>query len=132
MASLIKGIPVVLHLKTNTGKKDGFGDPIYTETKITVDNVLVQPIAAEAVTSDLQLYGIRGAYELCIPKGDPHDWTGCRVEFFGRSWRVYTPPEEWIEELVPLDWNKKVRCEQYGKSEGQTQQQGGPGAAAIP
>lgn len=130
MSSLLKGIPVVLYLKTDTGQTDGFGDPIYTETATTVQNVLVNPIAAEALTSDLQLYGIRGAYELCLPKGDQHDWTNCRVDFFGYSWRVYTPPEEWIEAMVPLDWNRKVRVERYD-SKSQAQQQGSAGTAAV-
>lgn len=127
---LLKGIPVVLYLRTDTGQKDGFGDPIYSETETTVNNVLVNPIAADALTSDLQLYGIRGAYELCIPKGDTHDWSGCRVDFFGYSWRVYTPPEEWIEAMVPLDWNRKVRVERYD-SESQAQQQGSAGTSSV-
>lgn len=118
---LLKGIPVVLYLQTKTDQVDGFGNPIYTETPTTVDNVLVNPISAEAITSDLQLYGRRGEYELCIPKGDQNGWTNCRVDFFGFSWRVYTPPEQWIESMVPLDWNKKVRVERYDKSESQTQ-----------
>ncbi len=118
---LIKGIPVVLYLQTKTDQVDGFGNPIYTETPTTVDNVLVNPISAEAITSDLQLYGRRGEYELCIPKGDQNDWTNCRVDFFGYSWRVYTPSEQWIESMVPLSWNKKVRVERYDKSESQTQ-----------
>lgn len=66
---LIQGIPVVLYLQTKTDQVDGFGNPIYTETPTTIDNVLVNPISAEAITSDLQLYGRRGEYELCIPKG---------------------------------------------------------------
>lgn len=114
MAVFLKGIPVILYARTQTGV-DGFNAPVYTETPETIDNVLVQPVAAEAIVNDLQLYGHRAAYELCIPKGDTHDWADCRVDFFGKSWRVYTPPEEWIETMVPLDWNKKVRVERYDK-----------------
>lgn len=114
MEIFLHGIPVVLHSRVQTGV-DKFNAPVYTETSETVDNVLVQPVSAEAIVNDLQLYGHRAAYELCIPKGDAHNWTGCRVEFFGQSWRVYTPVEEWIETMVPLDWNKKVRVERYDK-----------------
>lgn len=112
MASLLHGVPVTLYERTQTGV-DAFGAPVYTETPTTVENVLVTPTSAEAVVNDLQLYGHRAAYELCIPKGDAHNWTGCRVDFFDQSWRVYTPVEEWIEAMVPLDWNKKVRVERY-------------------
>ena len=52
--------------------------------------------------------------ETCLPKGDTHRWDDCRVDFFGQSWRVYTPPREYIEAQLPLDWNRKVRVERYG------------------
>ena len=46
-------------------------------------------------------------------KGDTHDWAGCRVDFFGQSFRVFGPSQQYIESLVPLDWNKKVKVERY-------------------
>lgn len=113
MASLIKGIPVILHERTKTGE-DLFGAAEYAENPVTVENVLVTPVAADDVVQDLQLYGKRAAYELCLPKGDSHRWEDCRVEFFGQSWRVYTPVQEYIEAQLPLDWNRKVRVERYG------------------
>lgn len=113
MASLIKGILVVLYERTQTGRDD-LGETLYTETPVTVPNVLVTPATAEAVVSELQLNGHRLAYELCLPKGDAHTWEGCRVEFFGQQFRVYAPPTEYIEALTPLDWNRKVKVERYG------------------
>ncbi|WP_294526395.1 hypothetical protein [uncultured Allofournierella sp.] len=87
--------------------------PVYEETPVQVDNVLVSPASGTDVVDTLQLYGKRAEYQLCIPKGDDHQWEGCRVDFFGRSWRVFGPVEEYIESMVPLDWNKKVRVERY-------------------
>lgn len=113
MASRIKGIQVILYERTKTGE-DPFGVAEYTETPNTVENVLVTPVAADDVVQDLQLYGKRAAYELCLPKGDSHQWEDCRVEFFGQSFRVYTPVQEYIEAQLPLDWNRKVRVERYG------------------
>ncbi|MFR3880466.1 MAG: hypothetical protein ACLTX9_09110 [Oscillospiraceae bacterium] len=72
MAIFLHGIPVVLHSRVQTGV-DKFNAPVYTETSETVDNVLVQPVSAEAIVNDLQRYGHRAAYELCIPKGDAHN-----------------------------------------------------------
>lgn len=121
MATFLHGIPVTLYERTQSGT-DAFNAPIYSETPVTVENVLVSPVSAEAVVGELQLYGKRAVYELCLPKGDAHDWEDCRVDFFGQSWRVYTPVEEWIEAMVPLDWNKKVRVERYDqKSPGSAQ-----------
>ena len=84
---------MTLYERTQSGT-DLFGGPVYTETPAQVDDVLVTPATMEDVVSSLQLYGRRMAYELCIPKGDAHAWEGCRVEFFGQSFRAYTPVEE--------------------------------------
>ena len=100
--ALIKGIPVILYERTQTGE-DAFHAPVYTETPVTVENVLITPVDNAAVVTDLQLTGRRVAYELCIPKGDAHRWEGCTVGFFGVT--------QYIEALVPLDWNKKVQVE---------------------
>lgn len=112
MATFLHGIPVTLYERTRTGA-DAFNAPVYSETPVTVENVLVSPVSAEAIVSDLQLYGKRAVYELCLPKGDTHDWAGCRVEFFDQSFRVFGPAQELIESLVPLDWNRKVKVERY-------------------
>ena len=106
----IEGIPVVLYERTQTGE-DAFHAPVYTETPVTVENVLVTPVDASAVTTELQLDGRRAAYELGIPKGDAHTWEGCTVEFFGQKWRVFGSVTQYIDALVPLAWNKKVQVE---------------------
>lgn len=108
----IKGIPVILYERTDSGE-DAFREPLYTETPVTVENVLVTPADAEAVVTELQLNGRHLAYELCIPKGDTHRWEGCIVEFFGQKFRVYGGVQQYMDALVPLDWNKKVRVERY-------------------
>ena len=110
---MIRGITVTLYERTPGSTVDDFGAAIYTETAVSVPGVLVTPIAAEDIINDLQLYGKRGAYELCLPKGDAHDWTDARVDFFGQSFRVYGPAQEYIEANVPLRWNRKVRVERY-------------------
>ena len=113
MASLIKGITVRIYLKKQVGTDD-FKNPIYEETPVDIENVLVSPVDTDMVTSDLQMYGKRSVYELCIPKGDSHDWEDKTVEFFGKKWRTFGFTRQWIEENVPLDWNRKVRVERYG------------------
>lgn len=90
---------------------DDFGDPVTTETHVDVPGVLVYPTTADAIVTDLQIYGKRSIYELCIPKGDTHSWEDKDVEFFGKRFHVFTPEIEYIEENVPLRWNKKVRVE---------------------
>ena len=113
MAQLIKGITVTLYERTQTGQ-DAFGAAVYTETPTPVENVLVTPLESSAVVGDLQMQGAHAVYELCLPKGDAHDWEGCRVDFFGQSWRVCGFGVEFIPENVPLCWNRKVKVERYG------------------
>lgn len=92
---------------------DPFQAPIYSEVPVTVNNVLVTPLAAEEQTSSENFHGSRLAYELSIPKGDTHRWENSRVEFLGRNFRSYGPVTEYPEALLPLDWGRKVKVERF-------------------
>lgn len=108
----IKGIPVKLSVKTQTGI-DSFNRPIYETLQEVVENVLVGEPSAEDVVNELNLSGKRIAYTLAIPKGDTHVWEDTEVKFFGRKFRTIGLPTEGIEENLPLSWNKKVKVERY-------------------
>lgn len=120
MSNLIHGIDVVLYTKTQSGEDD-FGAPIYTETEETVENVLVGSPTEEEILSDVNLYGRRAQYILGIPKGDTHDWENVKVSFeLGGetiTCKTFGMPIMGIEDLIPLDWNKKVRCEHFNGDE---------------
>lgn len=107
---MIKSITVRLY-STVTNGLDPFGEPITVETYEDVPGVLVYPVTGDAIITDLQLYGKRTAYEVCIPKGDAHNWEDKVVGFFGKRFRVFTPEIEYIDANVPLGWNKKVKVE---------------------
>lgn len=111
--ALLTGIPIKLYAKVQTGK-DSFNAPVYTETAVEVKNVLVCPVSTEDIVTGQQLYGKRAVYELCIPKEDSHDWENRTVEFYGKKWRTFGIPLEWMDHLVPGDWNRKVKVERYG------------------
>lgn len=113
MAMLIKGVSVVLHEKTATANRDERNRVIYDEHEVTIDNVLIAPSTEQEITDSLNLTGRKAVYTLAIPKGDSHRWTDSQVDFFGKSFRVIGSPVEGIESLLPLDWNKKVRVENY-------------------
>ena len=107
---MIRGIPVVLTVKTMTGE-DAFGAPIYETSTETVENVLVAPSSAEEIQDTLTLTGRRAVYTLGIPKGDAHVWEDTTVQFFGQTFHTIGPVTEGIEALIPLCWNKKVQVE---------------------
>lgn len=111
MGSRLHGIPVILYEKQKTGS-DPFGRPEYEEVPVTVENVLVGQPTSEEIVDTFELTGKKVAYTLGIPKGDTHVWTDTRVGFFGEIFHVIGKPVQGIEDLIPLDWNKKVQVEQ--------------------
>lgn len=113
MTSLIKGIDVVLWNETQTGT-DEFNAPIVTQTALTVHNVLVTPANVGEITDSTRLSGKQAVYELSLPKSDTNSWENKKVTFFGLDWLVIGYPKEWIEDNVPLDWNRKIQVARYG------------------
>lgn len=113
---MIKGITVQL-IKKIEGDPDPLGNPTYTETEISVDNVLVGEPTSDDITDSLQLYGKVVAYTLGIPKGDTNEWTDTEVVLpapFDGKYRTIGYPTAGIEANIPLQWNKKVKVERYG------------------
>lgn len=107
------GITVTLYDRT-VSETDALNHPVYTETAVTVDNVLVAPISATEILETYNLTGRRAVYQLAIPKDDTNDWSaGKKVNFFNTDWRIIAMPTQGIEDLIPLDWNKKVQVETY-------------------
>lgn len=114
----MKGITVTLYeeelIKVDgVVQRDRIGAPLIKETAVQVGNVLVAPTSSEDLISDLNLYGKKSVYTLAIPKGDTHDWSNKKVEFFGQQFRTFDMPVKGIDELIPLDWNMKVKVERY-------------------
>lgn len=109
----IKGITVTLISKQETGR-DPFGEPIYEDVEIEVDNVLISPTTSDDIVNQMTLTGKKAVYTLAIPKGDTNTWEDQEVRFFGEKWRVFGVPLQGIDHLIPLDWNKKVMVERYG------------------
>lgn len=107
------GITITLYKRTQISTDD-FGAPVYTETEVSVDNVLVGEPSTEEIANDIQLFGKKLAYTLAIPKGDTNTWTDVEVGFFGERFRTYGEPTQGIEHLIPLSWNKKVKVARYG------------------
>lgn len=111
----LKGIDVVLHIKTSAGKDD-FNRELFEETTETISNVLIAPLSqtGEEILSEMSLNGKKARYQLAIPKGDNHTWEDATVEFFGETWKTVGFSTMGIDDLIPLDWNRKVVVERCG------------------
>lgn len=109
---MLKGITVKLHERVEVGKDD-FNHPIYEEIIVDVENVLVAPGASNEIVTSTDLVGKKSVFTLGIPKGDTHEWEGNVVEFFGKKYKAFGPVIEGIEEMIPLQWHKKVTVDRY-------------------
>ena len=110
---MLRGITVTLWERTENGV-DAFNHPRYDETAVQVKNVLVTPAGetGSELLDATDLVSREADYTLAIPKGDTHRWeTGCRVAFFGESFRIIGKPTKGIETMIPLSWNMKVRVQ---------------------
>ena len=109
----MKGVSVILHIKTQTGV-DAFNNPVYADSTETVENVLIGQPTTEEIDSTLSLYGKKIDYMLGIPKGDTHNWEDTIVEFWGNRYRTFGMTIQGIEANIPTPWHKKIRVERDG------------------
>ena len=109
----MRGVTITLYDKVQIGIDD-FNRPVYEDIPRNIENVLIGEPTTDQIIDELNLSGKRLAYTLAIPKGDTHEWTDRKVEFFGEVFRTFGKPTQGIDHLIPLDWNKKVKVERYG------------------
>jgi hypothetical protein len=126
----IKGTTVKLYEEKVIGY-DSLNAPIYEETPVEVDNVLVGEPSTDDITSSTSLYGKKISFMMAIPKGDTHDWVNKKVEWtdaYGITHKCMTfgYPITGIESNIPSQppWHMKVRCESYEQSIDQTESPG--------
>lgn len=109
----MRGETVYLIEKTVVGA-DAFNAPIYAETKIAVDDVLIGSPTFEQAVDSLNLYGKKIAFTLGIPKGDAHTWKDTKVIIRNEVYRTYGEPLIQTPANVPGRWNMQVKVEKYG------------------
>lgn len=110
---MIKGMTVQYITQVQTGV-DGFGAPIYTETAVNIDDVLVGQPTTDDITTTVSMYGKRCELVLGIPRTDEHEWVDAVVQIRGERFRTIGYPMRGVDENVPLRWNRNVKVERYG------------------
>ena len=108
----IHGITVKLKVNTQVGV-DEFNHPKYEITWKDVENVLIYPVSADDITTILSLTGKKVIYQLCIPKGNEDSWENTEVNINGSVYQTVGYCDEFIEDLVPGDWNKRIKVARY-------------------
>lgn len=107
------GITVELLEKTEAGT-DAFNHMTFSESWVSIDNVLIGEPSTEEVADTFNLTGKHLEYVLAVPKGDSHVWHDTEVRFWGQRFRTIGYPTQGIDSLIPLDWNMKVKVERCG------------------
>lgn len=111
----LHGVSAQLLIKTQTGTDD-FNHPVFTETPVTVDNVLIgQPSATEMLEVQ-NLTGKKLVYWLGIPKEDTHAWEDAKVILpapFSGTFRSISFEQTGIQDLIPLHWGRNIAVERY-------------------
>lgn len=108
----MKGTTVQLVKKTQTGS-DPFGNPVFSEELIEVNDVLVGQPSSDDVTQSIAMYGKNIAYTLGIPKGDENVWTDTEVIIFGERYKTVGFPTTGIQSNIPLRWKANIKVERY-------------------
>jgi len=111
---MIKGETVTLISKVSSGEDD-FGQPVYTEGQIAVNNVLVGSPSSEDVINELNISGKHIEFSLAIPKGDTNTWENTSVLIRGKRYRTIGLPVSYTEHNMPsyFAWNKIIKVERY-------------------
>ena len=115
----MKGMTVILYEQSETGT-NSFGEPIYSELPVAVENVLVGEPSTDDITTAAALYGKVIRYMLGIPKGDSHDWKDKRVSWIDsygivHECQTFGAPITGVESSIPGPWHMKVRCEDFDR-----------------
>lgn len=115
MAGRLHGITIQIYKRTQDGTDD-FGRPIYSETAVNVNDVLVGQPAATEILEIQNLTGKKITYWLGIPKGDTNDWENVKVVLpapFSGTFKTVSFPQTGIQDLIPLQWGKNIAVERY-------------------
>lgn len=111
---LIKGTKITLYDRVQNGV-DGFNAPIYEETQVTVENILICPVMTDDIVTDTQMQGKQQEYELCIPKTDTNMWENRRVYIPGMGmFKTFGFLQSWMPENTPGPWNRKIKAKRFG------------------
>lgn len=109
---MIKGETVELMIRTASGT-DEFNAPVYEESWVSVEDVLIGEPSSEDAAEIMNLFQKHVSYTLAVPKGDTHEWTNTKVRFWGHTFQTIGQPTRGIEANIPGRWNAKVQVEFY-------------------
>lgn len=112
MVQMLKGETVTLTVREQNGLDDA-DRPVWKETAVQVENVLIGQPTTEEVVNELNLSGRKIAYVLGIPKGDKHIWKDTTVSFWGMTFRTIGEPMRGTQANIPLQWGMNVKVEHY-------------------
>lgn len=108
---MFRGEDVVIYTRTPSGQVDDFNQPIYTETSLTVSNVLVAPGPRTDLEGSLRPDGDRVVYTLHFPKTYKGSLRDTQIEVRGQRFSVIGDPKPYTLSNTPTFWYMPVEVE---------------------
>lgn len=104
---MIRGTQVTVIFKT-ADSVDDMNMPVYSESRETVEDVLVGPSSTDDTPGGQRQAGDRTEIALYFPKTFTRSLRGCEVEAVGKTWRVLGNPQPYMDVNTPTRWNRKA------------------------
>jgi len=126
---MIRGTSVTVRRRTMTSR-DEMGEPVFSVTSETVDNVLITPSSTDEIDETNRAFGVTCELTLHFPKSYEASLEGCEVVLFPpygdaehaatstttttgpgaeHPYRVIGDPQPYMAANTPTPWNRAAR-----------------------
>lgn len=104
---MIRGTSVMVTKRT-VASRDDMGEPVFSTTTTTVDNVLWHEASTDEMDESNRMFGVTCDLSLDFPKSFTDSLEGCLVTVGGVEYRVLGDPKGYMPENTPTPWCRKV------------------------
>ena len=105
---MIRGTSVTVTKRT-VASRDDMGEPVFSTTTTTVDNVLWHEASTDEMDESNRMFGVTCDLSLDFPKTFTDSLEGCLVTVGGDDYRVLGDPKGYMPENTPTPWNRPVK-----------------------
>ena len=105
---MIRGTDVAV-IRRTVDSRDDMGEPVFSESRETVGNVLVAPSSTDEMDETNRMFGITCDLTLHFPKSYTASLEGCAVDVGGTLYRVLGDPQPYMVGNTPTPWNRAAK-----------------------
>lgn len=110
----MRGTTLTFTLHTQTGT-DSMGNPIMTDTNISVDDCLIAPVTEPANEREAQaMQQSRDQVRIHLPKAFTGDISNSDVTWDGKKFHLDSDSVKFMAANTPTRWDRYIRAEAIG------------------